>query len=857
MKKLIFFFTVSILSCRSLFAVPASPELVEITLPDGTMVSYYIKGDERVHWNQSPDGYTLLYDSQQRLVYAEKDTKGNLIPSRHAYTGTGLRSSELDRFLEKTPKNLRYSPAQVETLQQIWKMTETEVQKAPAKILGDKKALCVLMGFKDKPFSKTAEEFENMMNQVGYSVGGAKGSVKDFYRENSYGKIDLTIKVVGPYTAPENISYYAPDTRWATFAREAALAADADVDFREFANELDQLETFHIIFAGYGDEAVNNGKQIWSHKSQLYYPLTLDGVKVSVYSCSSELRGNRGSNITYIGVTCHELCHVFGADDYYDINGATNGDYLATGVWDLMSEGSWNDSGRTPGHINMFQKILFGWVDPVELTSPATISNMPNSAENPVAYVIKPYTNNEMYILENRQQVGFDSKLPGKGLLIYHIHNNASTGNINNTGHPQWAYVVCASSTTAIPGNMPSYYGSINSAGAPFASTASRNTFSGTSTPTMFRWSGTSSGIEVEDKPLTEITQYDGKVSFQFQDGNANDTLVYNPVRNLQVLVEGNETTLTWDLPIANYYPDSYEVYCDDVLVKELPAGIRKFSDTGDAGHNYCVKAIYPTGSSDTQCIGTLPCLPATNLKANIVQDSISFVWDAPTDADTKDYKYALYLNGKLIQKNIENTYFKYLPETGGNHVFSVVAYVDYSSSIETKIKVTYIKIKNQSANVLISKEIPYTISVVAEPENIMYQWYYNENIIAGATQNEYVVIDSIGNYYVVLKDSAGTHEIRSEIIKVSYDDDVSINTVPAETVSVYPNPVNDILTVTNDGGISAITVTDINGRELYADKKARSEKNYQVNMSSYARGVYFIHIWNKTEAIVRKVIKN
>ena len=39
-----------------------------------------------------------------------------------------------------------------------------------------------LIGFKDKSFTKTAAEFDALLNKEGYAVGGAVGSVLDYYR---------------------------------------------------------------------------------------------------------------------------------------------------------------------------------------------------------------------------------------------------------------------------------------------------------------------------------------------------------------------------------------------------------------------------------------------------------------------------------------------------------------------------------------------------------------------------------------------------------------------------------------------------------------------------------------------------
>jgi M6 family metalloprotease-like protein len=510
MNRKIIFYLLLCISClimHEVLAVPAVPWPVEKVQPDGSIVTVYLKGDEWVHWMESSEGYTLMYDSQKYIVYAEKDSDGNLVPSK---IKLGSPASQIP----VKEKRLRYSKQQIAMLRQIEEMTEVETKMQKAPVTGNKKALCILMGFSDKAFSKTQTEFDNLMNQTGYSTGGAKGSVKDFYLENSYGNMDLTVTVVGPYTAPNTTTYYAANNnRYREFAKAAAQAADPYVNFADFAVN-GKVETFHIIFAGYGDEAINNGQQIWSHKWQLASSLTLDGVQLSVYSCSPELRGKSGSYITYIGVISHELCHVFGSPDYYDTDNPNNDGFYGTGDWDLMAGGSWNDNGRQPAHINMLQKILFGWVNPVELTAETYITNMLNSAENPVAYIIKANANGEQYILENKQKKGFDTSTLGHGLLIYHAHQNALGGNGSNDGHPQQLYPVAASSSTAIPNSTVSSYGSINSSGTPFPQNNKTN-FTDSSVPQAFSWA-TSQGI---GKPITNITESNGKISFDFMAG--------------------------------------------------------------------------------------------------------------------------------------------------------------------------------------------------------------------------------------------------------------------------------------------------------------------------------------------------
>jgi hypothetical protein len=111
MKKFILLSNFILIITCNMFAIPANPNPVTIKLTDGTEVTYYIKGDEKVHWNQSPDGYTLLYNDSKNLVYAEKNADGDLVPSDVPYLGVASsKYSSAERSkISSLSKDLRYS----------------------------------------------------------------------------------------------------------------------------------------------------------------------------------------------------------------------------------------------------------------------------------------------------------------------------------------------------------------------------------------------------------------------------------------------------------------------------------------------------------------------------------------------------------------------------------------------------------------------------------------------------------------------------------------------------------------------------------------------------------------------------
>lgn len=354
---------------------------------------------------------------------------------------------------------------------------------------------------------------------------GAIGSVYDYYKWASYGQLELRSDILGPYTAQNFMSYYGRnegvsgnDSNPYGLFLEAIDQVIKDVSLNEYDADGDgYVDNIHIIYAGYGEEAGASSNAIWAHE-MTFRTITIQGMKIDHYSCAPELRGNRGGGISRIGPHCHEIGHALGAMDFYDTDYETGGNYLGTGKWDIMASGSWNNDGVAPADFNPYIKINdFGWTSAQELL-PDTINTIAVSSEQGNIYKVNTGTNNDYFLLENRDGQYFHSGEPGKGLLIFHIGPNlesrALTNTINST-YPQQCYVVCASSTYSRPSSMIKSYGDINSAGCPYPGISGNSIFNGTSIPAALTISGFDSGININD------IHYEGQ-NIKFFYGNYN-----------------------------------------------------------------------------------------------------------------------------------------------------------------------------------------------------------------------------------------------------------------------------------------------------------------------------------------------
>ncbi len=374
----------------------------------------------------------------------------------------------------------------------------------------------ILAEFDDLAHNVAHNKFNNLMNQQDYN---GTGSFRDYYLEASYNKLDITTTTTVWVKVPKEYAYYGKndeegdDTNPQEFIRDAVDAAEAQgVDFSQFDNDGDgYVDAVQVIHAGYGEEAGADDNTIWSHAWGLgtSWAVKYDGVWINRYVTFPELRNASGADITNIGVICHEFGHGLGLPDYYDTS--DDGDYAgeAAGLraWDIMASGSWNNGGATPAHHNAYSKSLLGWLALEEFDKNGEFS-INNLASYPEAYIIHSKTENEFFVLENRQQKGFDSYIPYHGMLIYHVDKNFqgwNDNNVNSDADHEGMDLLEADNSDVL-----NYYNDYYS--DPFPGNASVTVFGDNTFPGSLSWSG-----EKSDIAINNISEKNNVISFDFR----------------------------------------------------------------------------------------------------------------------------------------------------------------------------------------------------------------------------------------------------------------------------------------------------------------------------------------------------
>ncbi len=86
----------------------------------------------------------------------------------------------------------------------------------------------------------------------------------------------------------------------------------------------------------------------------------------------------------------------------------------------------------------------------------------------------------------------------------------------------------------------------------------------------------------------------------------------------------------------------------------------------------------------------------------------------------------------------------------------------------------------------------------------------------------------------------------------------LSTNSFSLNEISISPNPVEDVLLVSNkkDVKLTGYTIVDNNGR-IVKEKAVNSNSDFTINVNDLSNGIYFLKLISENETLTRKLVKN
>ncbi len=85
--------------------VPATPHPINISQPDGSVITVRLFGDERASYRTTLDGYVVVENRRGEICYAKTNCAGEIMPSRHLAHNEGERGEKELRYLERMRRN--------------------------------------------------------------------------------------------------------------------------------------------------------------------------------------------------------------------------------------------------------------------------------------------------------------------------------------------------------------------------------------------------------------------------------------------------------------------------------------------------------------------------------------------------------------------------------------------------------------------------------------------------------------------------------------------------------------------------------------------------------------------------------
>jgi immune inhibitor A len=349
-------------------------------------------------------------------------------PLTHEVVEKLRQEGKLDEWISHWKSAVQRGVDQKSTYQQL------RLMKANPNAVDTLRPLVLCVDFSDNVYTYSSAKFDTLLFSKNHVV--PTGSFRDYYLENSYGKHDPDGGEYGWVRAPQLYTYYSYGLEGLyglyphnaqKLVEDVLYAADPYVNYADYDHNHDGLiDGLIVVHAGPGAEETGDSMQIWSHDWVLHSLVTLDGVKIQDYTMQPE-KHKDGSFIT-IGVFCHEWGHFLGINwEEYDPDYTSEG----LGNWSVMATGCYNYNGRSPAHHSAFCKYYLGWSNTVVVSSNQINAVIPQAETSPVSYRLwtSGGVGNQYFMVENRQKTGFDSYLPGSGLLIYYVDEAQVNGN--------------------------------------------------------------------------------------------------------------------------------------------------------------------------------------------------------------------------------------------------------------------------------------------------------------------------------------------------------------------------------------------------------------------------------------------
>ncbi len=528
----------------TLFAAPFA-DFFDFIQPDNSVVTLWGEGDEFHADFETSSGHTVVFDIHKKAYfYARLSSDGKSLLSSGVLAHTSS-PADVPRHIRADRKTVAALAREKRRLWESdtglsarWDHLKSKISDAPTDIdsaalsdtatpqsappsastIGEKVGLTLLIDFPDAPATIPQSSIESFLNGDSYTGYSNNGSVKEYFRDVSGGRLTYT-NVVTVYIRMSQPKSYYNDTSKDEGERGRLLITDALRILKarsDFESEIlpafdaltvdgsNKVVAFNVFFAGSSSGVWSKG--LWPHSWVLASSVSLGNGK-SVYKYQITNVGSALSLGTFSHENGHMLC---GFPDLYDYESDSKG---GAGNFSLMGSGSSLGSGKNPSQVDAYLKLAAGWATVIDLNSSSNLSGTlvaaPNNGYNTLYRYRKPGITTEYFLLENRQKTARDAKLPASGIAVWHVDQLGARDNqslVPNSSHQNYELTLVQAD------NLWHFEKNTNSGDSADlyylgnAAAAYTNHLDDTSSPHGNWWDGSHSGINLNSFSVSGMT---------------------------------------------------------------------------------------------------------------------------------------------------------------------------------------------------------------------------------------------------------------------------------------------------------------------------------------------------------------
>jgi M6 family metalloprotease-like protein len=347
----------------------------------------------------------------------ENDDIGNVVEGKNDDKKDGWTAPE-DQFLKGMPGSKQEKYVQQSTAtSDPTALNPTASYLAPKTMPSTIRLIVILVKFSDLANTLTKAQMQD-------KLFGSVNSVADYWNEVSFGTVTITGAVTDWLTLPNTREYYGRDNGEDTdsYYGPSSKFVTAAIDLANPVINYANYDKVMVVHAGNDQAQSGQDYDMWSHAYQPFWgPYWYrDSTYIYTSSCLAENEG--------IGTYCHEFGHQCDLPDLYDTVGSNN--YVNN--WCLMDSGSWNGapSGSSPAQPTGYCKNFLGLIPANKIKTIedtrsiiVTLDALETGGSNYLLAKIPLADVNQYYLVEARFLTGYDSALPGEGIIITKIDN--------------------------------------------------------------------------------------------------------------------------------------------------------------------------------------------------------------------------------------------------------------------------------------------------------------------------------------------------------------------------------------------------------------------------------------------------